>query len=61
MDTTNSYNHIFAEIHAMLGVCIKRLVKMGKHIRKFQSLTQEDQIMLLKGGVVEVNIFLTLC
>ena len=31
---------------------------MGKHIRKFQSLTQEDQIMLLKGGVVEVSIFL---
>ena len=28
---------------------------MGKHIRKFQSLTQEDQIMLLKGGVVEVS------
>ncbi len=51
----HSFSRCVAEMHAMMGLSIKKMVKMGKNIKRFQKLSQEDQIALLKGGVVEVR------
>jgi len=40
----------------MADTSVRRLVKMAKHLSHFRSLDQEDQILLLKGAVVEVLV-----
>ncbi|KAK2153755.1 hypothetical protein LSH36_287g03022 [Paralvinella palmiformis] len=40
----------------MADTSVKRLVKMAKHLSSFRSFSQEDQISLLKGAVVEVLV-----
>jgi hypothetical protein len=40
----------------MADTSVKRLVKMAKHLTAFRSFSQEDQISLLKGAVVEVLV-----
>ena len=40
----------------MADTSVKRLVKMAKNLRAFMKVEQHDQIILLKGAVVEVLI-----
>jgi len=35
---------------------VRRLVKMAKNLAHFRKLDQQDQILLLKGAVVEVLV-----
>ena len=43
----------------MADCSVRRLVSMAKSLRCFQEICQEDQIILLKGSVVEVLIMMS--
>lgn len=45
-----------AEFLNMADASVRRLVKMGKNLSTFRSISQEDQVALLKGSVLEVLI-----
>jgi len=40
----------------MADTSVRRLVKMAKNLTHFQKLDQQDQILLLKGAIVEVLV-----
>lgn len=44
------------ELFNMTDIFIRRLIKFAKHIPEFRSLPQEDQIHLLKGGIMEIMV-----
>lgn len=44
------------ELFNMTDIFIRRLIKFSKHIPEFRSLPQEDQIHLLKGGIMEIMV-----
>lgn len=46
----------FNELFNMTDVFIRRLIKFAKCIPEFKGLQQEDQIHLLKGGIMEMFV-----
>ncbi|XP_076104424.1 vitamin D3 receptor-like isoform X2 [Mytilus galloprovincialis] len=44
------------ELFNMTDIFIRRLIKFAKHIPEFRALPQEDQIHLLKGGIMEIMV-----
>ena len=45
-----------ADFLNMADASVRRLVKMGKNLSTFRTISQEDQVALLKGSVLEVLI-----
>uniref|UniRef100_A0A2C9K777 Uncharacterized protein n=1 Tax=Biomphalaria glabrata TaxID=6526 RepID=A0A2C9K777_BIOGL len=50
MEKPKTANQLFN----MTDIFIRRLIRFAKHIPEFKSLKQEDQIHLLKGGIMEI-------
>ncbi|XP_005089191.1 ecdysone receptor isoform X2 [Aplysia californica] len=48
--------HSADQLYNMTDVFIRRLIRFAKHIPEFKSLSQADQIHLLKGGVMEMFV-----
>lgn len=44
------------ELFNMTDIFIRRLIKFAKHIPEFRDLPQDDQIHLLKGGIMEIMV-----
>ncbi|CAG5116546.1 unnamed protein product, partial [Candidula unifasciata] len=44
------------QLFNMTDVFIRRLIRFAKHIPEFKSLSQADQIHLLKGGIMEMFV-----
>ncbi|KAJ8307684.1 hypothetical protein KUTeg_014765, partial [Tegillarca granosa] len=44
------------DLFNMTDIFIRRLIKFAKHIPEFKQLIQEDQIHLLKGGIMEIMV-----
>lgn len=40
----------------LTAIAIRRLIKMAKKISAFKNMCQEDQVILLKGGCIEMMI-----
>ncbi|KAK3584336.1 hypothetical protein CHS0354_017506 [Potamilus streckersoni] len=51
-DNPRSANELFN----MTDIFIRRLIKFSKHIPEFRQLKQDDQIHLLKGGIMEILV-----
>ena len=45
-----------SEFLNMADISVRRLVKMSKHLPRFKNLDPEDQVVLLKGAVLEVLV-----
>ncbi|XP_052773333.1 vitamin D3 receptor-like isoform X1 [Mya arenaria] len=48
--------HNANDLFNMTDIFIRRLIKFAKHIPEFKELKQEDQIFLLKGGIMEIMV-----
>ncbi|KAL4231392.1 hypothetical protein ACF0H5_008971 [Mactra antiquata] len=48
--------HSANDLFNMTDIFIRRLIKFAKHIPEFKALKQEDQISLLKGGIMEILV-----
>ncbi|XP_045189324.1 nuclear hormone receptor HR96-like isoform X3 [Mercenaria mercenaria] len=48
--------HNANDLFNMTDIFIRRLIKFAKHIPEFKNLKQEDQIYLLKGGIMEIMV-----
>ncbi|XP_052227193.1 nuclear hormone receptor HR96-like isoform X2 [Dreissena polymorpha] len=48
--------HNANDLFNMTDIFIRRLIKFAKHIPEFKALKQEDQIHLLKGGIMEIMV-----
>nr|KAG5704067.1 hypothetical protein BaRGS_017571 [Batillaria attramentaria] len=48
--------HSSSELFNMTDIFIRRLIKFAKGIPEFKGLEQEDQIHLLKGGIMEMFV-----
>ncbi|KAK3095366.1 hypothetical protein FSP39_013806 [Pinctada imbricata] len=44
------------ELFNLTDIFIRRLIKFAKHVPEFKNLQQEDQIHLLKGGIMEIMV-----
>ncbi|XP_059163808.1 nuclear hormone receptor HR96-like isoform X2 [Physella acuta] len=45
-----------SQLFNMTDIFIRRLIRFAKHIPEFKSLSQTDQIHLLKGGIMEMFV-----
>ncbi|XP_033757190.1 nuclear hormone receptor HR96-like [Pecten maximus] len=44
------------DLFNMTDLFVRRLIRFAKHIPEFKTLAQEDQIHLLKGGIMEIMV-----
>nr|XP_022338256.1 nuclear hormone receptor HR96-like isoform X1 [Crassostrea virginica] len=44
------------DLFNLTDIFIRRLIKFAKHVPEFKQLQQEDQIHLLKGGIMEIMV-----